>query len=83
MPAIATTPDQLARALRDRRLELGWSQRTLADATGLGQKTVSELETTPERRSVTTLFRALAVLGLELEVRLRPGPPSEDDPHAW
>ena len=60
------TPQQLADVLRARRKHLGLTQADAGTAVGLRPKTISVLESGPERSSVRTLFRILSALELEL-----------------
>ena len=70
MEYIAFTSTQLASALKGRRKALGLRQKDVAARVGLLQKTVSALESSPERCSVDSLQRLMAAL--ELEFVLRP-----------
>ena len=63
------TPQQLGLVLRGRRKSLKLSQAAAAKTVGLLPKTVSGLETTPERSSVDSLFKLLSALELELVLR--------------
>lgn len=60
------TPAQLATVLRGARNELGLTQRQAGAKVGLLPKTVSAMETYPERSSVASLFKLLSALELEL-----------------
>lgn len=71
MDFTALTPDQLAAVLRGRRQTLGLTQRELGVRVGLLQKTVSSLETDPSGSSITSLYRLLSALDLELVLRLK------------
>jgi len=63
---------QVGGALRRRRKLLGWSQSELAMRSGVRQKNISAIENGAEGMRLTTLFRVLAALNLELDVRERP-----------
>jgi HTH-type transcriptional regulator/antitoxin HipB len=63
------TAQQLATALRSRRTQMEMTQRDAGQAVGLLAKTVSGLETDPERASVRSLLRLLSALELELVLR--------------
>ena len=65
-----TTPRQLGLVLRGRRKALKLSQQEAAKPVGLLPKTVSGLETMPERSSISSLFKLLSAL--EMEIVLRP-----------
>jgi HTH-type transcriptional regulator/antitoxin HipB len=75
------TPQQLGEAIRVRRKRLGLTQAAAGSVVGLRPKTISALETEPERSSVRTLFRILSALGLEIVLRPKaPIAPSNDVP---
>jgi HTH-type transcriptional regulator/antitoxin HipB len=57
---------QLGALIREERLRLGLTQQELADRSGTGQKTISQIENGNEGASLETVFRLLAVLGLEI-----------------
>jgi HTH-type transcriptional regulator/antitoxin HipB len=57
---------QLGVLIREERLRRGMTQQELADRSGTGQKTISRVETGHEGASLETIFRLLAVLGLEI-----------------
>jgi len=63
------TPQQLALALRSQRKARRLTQKTAGAAVGLLPKTVSALESSPERSSVESLFKLLSALELELVLR--------------
>lgn len=69
----ALTPEQLGAVLRGRRQALGLTQREVASQVGLLQKTVSGVETDPAGSSLTTLFKLLSALDLELVLEAKPG----------
>lgn len=56
--------------LRDRRKALGMSQYALAEAMGVGQPYVCELEQRTELPRPATLRRWADALGFDVEVRL-------------
>ena len=60
------TPQQLALTLRSRRKTLNLTQKEVADLVGLLPKTISALETEPDRCSIKSLRHLLAALRLEL-----------------
>ena len=57
---------QLGALVREERLRRQLTQQDLADRSGTGQKTISRIETGNEGASLETVFRLLAVLGLEI-----------------
>ena len=77
MDYLVTAPQQLGQVLRGCRKQARLTQRDTADRGGLLPKTVSALESTPERASVETLFKILSALDLELVLRAKgaPAPP--------
>lgn len=78
MPRIRT-PEDLARAVRARRQELGLTQKQLALAAGLGRVSVLRLENEPEKTQLQTALRVADVLKLDLTAgdadERRPAPP--------
>jgi HTH-type transcriptional regulator/antitoxin HipB len=72
------TPQQLAQALRSQRNSRRLTQKAAGAPVGLLPKTVSALESSPERSSVESLFKLLSTL--ELELVLRPKSSDTDQP---
>ncbi len=72
------TTRQLAQVLRGRRKSLALTQKIAGAAVGLRPKTISALESVPERSSIQSLFRLLSAL--ELELVLRPKTSDIDQP---
>ncbi|MHB0897328.1 MAG: helix-turn-helix transcriptional regulator [Spirochaetales bacterium] len=66
MDQFICTPKQLAHTLRSRRKTLNLTQKEVAGLVGLLPKTISALETEPDRCSVKSLRILLAALRLEL-----------------
>ncbi|QDE41201.1 transcriptional regulator [Luteibacter pinisoli] len=66
-----TLPSQLAAALRDQRARLRLTQASAAASVGLLAKTISALESTPERSSIGSLLKLLAALDLQLVLETR------------
>jgi len=56
----------LARFLKARRQELGYSQRVLAERAQITQKTVSRIETGKDNTSLESLFPLMQALNLQL-----------------
>lgn len=76
------TPHQLAQVLRGFRKRKRLTQIETGSKTGLLAKTISGLETAPERASVESLFRLFSALQIELVLRDKDGtsePPSSTD----
>ncbi|MFZ1731384.1 MAG: helix-turn-helix domain-containing protein [Bacteroidota bacterium] len=69
MEYIIRTAGQLAIALRSRRRQRGFTQAEVGKAIGLLPKTVSGLETDPERALLRSFFQLLSALNLELVLR--------------
>jgi len=69
MDYVARTAHQLGQVLKSRRKQLGLTQAEVAAKVGLLQTQVSVIESHDARATVTTLFKALSGLGLELVLR--------------
>jgi HTH-type transcriptional regulator / antitoxin HipB len=75
---IIRTPKQLAQALKARRIISKATQQDVGRRVGLLPKTISALESTPERSSIESLLKLLSALGVELVLRDKEmGRPSE------
>lgn len=70
MDYIIHTPSQLGQALKGQRKSKRLTQKSAGAAVGLLPKTISVLESSPQKCSVESLFKLLSIL--ELEVVLRP-----------
>ncbi|WP_019211224.1 helix-turn-helix domain-containing protein [Yersinia massiliensis] len=66
-----TSAAMLANRLRNERKKSKLTQRKTAETVGLKQSTVSEFENHPDGTRLDTLFKLLAALDLELQVRPR------------
>ncbi|CRY54669.1 MULTISPECIES: helix-turn-helix domain-containing protein [Yersinia] len=66
-----TSAAMLANTLRNERKKSKLTQRKTAETVGLKQSTVSEFENHPDGTRLDTLFKLLAALDLELQVRPR------------
>jgi HTH-type transcriptional regulator / antitoxin HipB len=66
---IIRTPKQLAQALKARRIISKATQQDVGRRVGLLPKTISALESTPERSSIESLLKLLSALGVELVLR--------------
>lgn len=65
----------LAEEIRNKRLSVGLSQRHVAEAAGLSRPTVTRIEAGRfHHLSILDASKVAAVLGLELSVRVYPGP---------
>ncbi len=67
---VIRTPRQLAMVLNGQRKELELSQKQAAEKVGMLPKTISALESNPERCRLESLFKLLS--SLEIEMVLRP-----------
>lgn len=65
---VILTADELGLLLRARRRELGWDQQTLAARIGASRLWVVEFEKGKPRAEVGLVLRALAALGLRIDV---------------
>jgi len=81
MEYLVHTARQLANALKSRRKEKHFTQKEAAFRVGLLPKTVSGLESDPERSSIESLFKLLAAM--ELELVLRPKNEKAGSPGEW
>lgn len=79
----AQTPDQLSALLRGHRQAVGLTQKQAAAMVGLLPKTISALESHPERSSVGSLFRLLSSLGLEMVLQPKAGQPASPSGLEW
>ena len=70
MPYIITNPQQLGPSLRGLRKQKGLTQVEMAKLSGLGQKTISLLETEPWRCSVDSLLRYLSAVDVAMSLDL-------------
>jgi transcriptional regulator with XRE-family HTH domain len=81
MEYVARTAHQLGQVLKSRRKQLGLTQREVAARVGLLQAQVSVIESHDAKATVTTLYKALSALGLELV--LRDNAPAPINPTEW
>lgn len=61
------SPVELALLIKNQRKKLKLSQAEVADLVGLKQKTISASENNPENMRLSTLFRILSALDLDLK----------------
>ena len=83
MEHIANTPSQLGRALRQHRKTRGWTQTDVAAVVGLLPKTISGLESVPDRSQVGSLLKLISALGLELVLREKPVADGRSPTNEW
>ena len=81
MEYVARTAHQLGQVLKSRRKQLGLTQREVAAKVGLLQAQISVIESHDAKATVTTLYKALSALGLELVLRDRA--PASISPTEW
>lgn len=62
---------ELALMLIDRRKAMGLTQSEVAVRAGLKQKTISAMENKPENAKVSTLFKVISALHLDLELEAK------------
>ena len=79
----AQTPEQLASVLRGQRQARKLTQKRAAALVGLLPKTISALESDPERASVGSLFKLLSALGLELVLQPKVGAKPSTSQSEW
>lgn len=70
MPFVIANPQQLGPTLKGLRKQKGLTQVQMAQQSGLGQKTISLLETEPWRCSVDSLLRYLAAVDVAMSLDL-------------
>jgi transcriptional regulator with XRE-family HTH domain len=70
VPFVITNPQQLGPTLKGLRKQKGLTQVEMAKLSGLGQKTISLLETEPWRCSVDSLLRYLSVVDAAMSLDL-------------
>ena len=83
MDYIIRTPKQLAQALKARRVVTKATQQDVGKRVGLLPKTISALESTPERASVESLLKLLSALGVELVLREKTAAQKSSDKSEW
>jgi len=59
---------EIANTVRGRRLELGLSQKQLAESVSVSRKWLNEFETGKARADIATLMRILEAVRLELSI---------------
>jgi HTH-type transcriptional regulator/antitoxin HipB len=77
------TTRQLAQALRSQRSSKRLTQKVAGAPVGLLPKTVSALESSPQRSSVESLFKLLSALELELVLRPKSSEPGKPTSSEW
>ncbi len=62
---------EIGRAMRQRRVELGVNQRTVAELSGVAVNTLVAIERGEGNPQIATLTSLLDTLGLQLDVKLK------------
>ncbi len=57
--------------IKERRAILGITQRELASISGVGLRTIKDIETGGGNPSLDTLLKVIDVLGLELDMKIK------------
>jgi transcriptional regulator with XRE-family HTH domain len=57
--------------ISERRALLGITQQDLADISGVGLRTIKQIETNKGNPSVNTLLKIIDVLGMELKLKIK------------
>jgi len=61
----------ICRRIKERRSLLGITQQDLSDISGVGLRTIKEVETNKGNPSVNTLLKIIDVLGMELDLKIK------------
>jgi len=61
----------ICRKIKERRSLLGVTQQDLSDVSGVGLRTIKEIETNKGNPSVNTLLKIIDVLGMELDLKMK------------
>jgi HTH-type transcriptional regulator/antitoxin HipB len=71
MVQLVRTARQLGAVMGNERRRQGLTQQSLSELTGVGQKTISQIEAGKKGVKLETVFALLAALGLELKMDTR------------
>ena len=63
--------EYISKTMKKRRSVLKISQQNLADLSGVGVRTIKEIETNQGNPTITTLSKILDVLGMEFELKIK------------
>lgn len=77
------SPESLGQALRAERKQKGLSQKVVGHSVGMEQHTISKIEKGNPGTELSTLFRLLAALDLELTIQPRQKPSTESTGDIW
>ena len=83
MEYLILTPNQLAAALKNRRKALNLTQVEAAERVGLLPKTVSALESHPERCTLESLLKLISTLDLEITLKAKPMEANNSQKGEW
>lgn len=64
-------PNDLIKVLRKRREILGVTQEHLAELSGVGLRTIRQIENNNGNPTIETLYKIADVLGLEIKLEIR------------
>jgi transcriptional regulator with XRE-family HTH domain len=62
---------QILEKIKERRVLLGITQQEFADISGVGLRTIKEIETYKGNPSLKTLLKILDVLGIEMYLKIK------------
>ena len=62
---------EICRKIKERRSLLGITQQDLSDISGVGLRTIKEIETNKGNPSVNTLLKMIDVLGMEIDLKIK------------
>jgi len=83
MQNLILTPFQLAYYLKSRRKSLNLTQKQAGELVGLLPKTISALESHPERCSLESFFKLLSALEIEMLLQPKPLIDEETEKDEW
>jgi HTH-type transcriptional regulator/antitoxin HipB len=81
--AIIRSTEDLGRVIHERRLELGYTQKQLADRAGVTRQWIASIEKGRDRAELGPVLRTIFQLGLDTDVRPAPDPETLDDFRAY
>jgi len=61
----------MGKKMKERRTLLRITQQDLADVSGVGVRTIKDVETNKGNPSLDTLFKIFDALGMEMELRIK------------
>ena len=63
--------ENIYKKIQERRSLLGITQQDLADISGVGLRTIKEIEIGRGNPSINTLLKILGVLGMEFDIKIK------------